>query len=1362
MTAKAYRESVWLQIGLFLILCPALGQQPAKVDRTEVPAAGAQKVLLTISQFGRYSIMATGDEGTGLQLVDRMAGPGPVSGKPGEENGRLDLFLDRGEYRILTNGHPGATGKASIVVRPFAEKNDTPPSLLVDFREVESSLADFEQRSYWIEVKQQRRVLLEAAGRSLGDLRLWKDGKWLVETTPSTQVVQARPGRPLLVCQLSAELDPGLYLLTAYGRPPQPWAEDSQEHPLYLRSGIPRLGLALRKRFVSSRFGVDRFLVPGRANYFRLELPAAAPASVGVAPFDPQVPFSEQRVEAQTTKKSVPPVAELWAGTQENDHVVTVKAEPGQGYVLQYFEHLEHPTLQGHGAFWLSTTHLGHPGDSPDATGILVENRPDGQRRLVAGQGLELGLKTAWKRSMNLLTTQQLFLQIKEAGEYLVAGEGIPAQFRIEPFLLSQPANYRAPEFRASGSGWKLGAGWHVLTVQPSRKGVLNLTIRSNTWLDYALSVTGLGGEPSLRATHAAVRFPQVALQQGFSYTLFMTGGTPYGTILRRLPLDLTDPLALAVEPGEEVEVPFRAGEAGMLRAEAEDGGLLEVSVDRGVWQTAAPVEPGSHSVKVRHSKPETICSSLFFQPRRLDPASPLPSLSPEALATIPDFPVLNDAKPQFLDLGRRSQATFVVNAARPGLYQLESTGLLATKGVLRSRTVPAYASESENGTGRNFSLRQYLTQGDYQLSVATLGESAGHLGVQLKRTQSISGGFLTSSVPARISLPATQSVTYYFKITDRAEFRLRAFGAGRTLRCRLEDNEGWPLVPPGVEADITQIFDPGTYRLIILPEMTNARVIAGVEAIRRPRIYQGRGPHSIPLARTVQAVWMEPAAGQERLPDVWEFTLPAASQVSIQLSGEMQAVLRAKTSQSSGSAAPQAAFVPPERGWQGALSAGLYSLEVMSTRVNNRAPYRLAVSPTHLMTGMSREVSAPGQVPISVGDHGTIELWSFGNTDVRGRLYDRDGNLLASNDDRTDDWNFQINRSLTPGEYSLKVDPVGVEKALCTVAMRTPDQDEKGELTLPVRQDVNLGRRILVFPFRPAADASLLTLRASARDSLGLSLEAHFGQGWQLVGARYGLQAELSVPVAGHEPSTQPRYRLKLWSLDQRPTVATMILQSAALTALPESQLADGVALTAIPDSPLAFACVRIDRPGVFQVDSASSDLLWSGDSATACAPAENRLVVAKPGLLIATRTRRAEPSPTAKARRVVLQPGAGTYLHYRHGMTLTCDLADGGPGPVLLRAISTTGQPAVRLQNLSGGGGSRDKGSSRWTVSEHSAIAATLGAGIGVAELWSSEPSDDTLVVRVEPFHFGEPQLEPAPANGDGEVQAQSAKRF
>ncbi|MBN1961575.1 MAG: hypothetical protein JW841_11565 [Deltaproteobacteria bacterium] len=88
---------------------------------SQVPANNTNSINIKIAKFGRYAIIANSKQGVGLQLVDRMAGPGKIYGAAGQKNGRLDEFLENGDYKLITHGHPKAHGKANIKIHEFKE-----------------------------------------------------------------------------------------------------------------------------------------------------------------------------------------------------------------------------------------------------------------------------------------------------------------------------------------------------------------------------------------------------------------------------------------------------------------------------------------------------------------------------------------------------------------------------------------------------------------------------------------------------------------------------------------------------------------------------------------------------------------------------------------------------------------------------------------------------------------------------------------------------------------------------------------------------------------------------------------------------------------------------------------------------------------------------------------------------------------------------------------------------------------------------------------------------------------------------------------------------------------------------------------
>lgn len=1310
----------------------------AQFENSILPAAGIQKTLLNVTRFGRYSILATSRQGTALQLVDRMAGPGPIA-----QEGRLDAFLERGQYQVVTHGHNQSSGDVNLELRFFKERNQPQPPRLVEAKLIEDELHDFEQISYWIEVAERQIVTLEAAGRSLADMRLWKDGNWLMDLAPDTRVIYPKEGQPLLSCRLNADLGPGLYLLTAYGGVSQPWAEESSAHPFYLRQGIPRLGTAGRRRIVISPFGQDRFLVPGQTTYFRIELPEAHAARIQVDRFKKADPFAESGQAAEISKNSIPPVTELHTPLRPNeDHIVSITAEAGRPCILQHFERRNTYNFEGDGEYWISTIHSGFIGDSADATAILLSSSNTKPTPEIMNAGtIEVGSQQYWHRRINLLGITTLLVRVNAAGTYQLVCHEVQAQYRMEPFLFERPADYRPPAPRPCGADWDLDAGYHLLTIAPLQKGVADLLLRPAGLSDSKL-------QAEMTPSRGSVRFPRVTLRRGSSYSLY-TNERPEvqtGMILRNLPIDLTDPLYIVQEPGEDISVPFRAKEGGTLRAEAEDGSLLEISIDGGPWQTTIPVDTALHTVSVRHTRTNAAQYSLAVIPSRIDPRAELPPISPEALAAAPQLPVIDENTKQFGDLERRASSTYLLKAEKPALYRLQSTGLLATSGNLRSRTNPSFVRKSQNGVGRNFSLQQYLREGDYQVTVEAEGESAGHYGLELTRTAIRNGGSLTSGIAARATLEPGQAIAYYFKITNPGEFRVRALGEGRTFRCRLEDEGGWPIVPPDGEADISRYFPPGQYRMVILPEMTAARVVARIEPTPKQRRYRGHGPHVLRLDERITHIWMEPEGNDPRTPDRWDFTTPAPIDVHIVLTNEMTAVLL-RLDDSGG--AVQIGSVMPGRGLNTKLETGRYRLEATALRKNNRAPYQIAVLPTELVAGLSRDISAPQSIPLSVGKTGLVELNSYGSDDVQAELYDSEGKLIAANDDRPDDWNFLIAQVLEPGRYRLDVKPAGTAGGKTTVSMLTPAEEPQEVLSLPARLNPVLRRAVKLYPLPSFSEPSLLTASVESSENVGLVLEAMQDGAWSVLASRSARSPQIQIPLGGGAS-----HRLRVWSLDRREMRITLRVDSVVPGTATEAQLQSGI-------SPLEKALVvRLDHPGLFRPED-DSQVCWSAGPGQPCLPSSGKMIAAwNSELWIAPITTSPAPGTSVRAQRVVLSKSASGSLQFpmRAREKIYFDMA-ASENPVLLLASSQGAQPAVQLTERN----RRQPESLRnVAIAPRASASVLLGTREPAAAFWAGDPESAGLDVRLSPYYF--PAVDALPLKGtvDGRLEGVQASGY
>lgn len=1351
VSAPRRQGTIAAALAAVLTAAVAVAQAPPKITatltRTSVPAAGRQEAIATVSAFGYYAFTVASPQGTALQLVDRMAGPGRQSGESGSFDGRLDLFLDRGEYKLIAIGHEKASGNIKLEVHPFAELHAPQPPLLVELKPVDETLQDFQQASYWLQVDEARVVAIEAAGRNLADLRLWRDGTWLHEAVPEREPIEPKKGHPMNACRLSARLEAGLYLVTAYGGPGQPWSEDASEHPLHLRFGIPRLPQAGRQRMTVGPLGYDRFLAPADTTYFRIELFEARPAQLQVGQADPDRPFRNEGSVAEITKKSLPPAAEVEIGkTPDHDRIVTVRAEAGQPYILQQFEDSREYRFEHTGEYWISTVHSGHAEDSVDATVIVARWTRSGQDRgAFLDSVVEIDGNQGWSRRCNLLDTMDVFLKVGAKGRYELLSRGVDATFRIEPFFTSRPENYESPKARPSGSTWDLDAGFYVLSVFPDTKGILDVVVRPYGVLAYALEKLGKEAGAQQTPLRATALFPKVNLESDDYYLAYLNKqpGVRAGVVLRSLPLDLSEPLPVSQRPGEELKTSFKAGERGTLRARDEAGTLIDVSVDGGQPRKEAVVEEGEHTLSVSNAGAATIVYSLALEPARLQAAAPLPPVPAEAIEALPKFPTLTAAAPIFLDMESSESATFLVRADAPALYRLETSGLLATEGNVRTRTVLSLDRQSANGVGRNFLIQQYLREGDYQLTVQPQGASAGHLGVKLEKTTVADGGLLAPSVPARISLPAGQGVAYRFEIAARGEYHLRTLGLGHDFRCRIEDADRWPIEPPNISADITRTFEPGAYRLVLLPEDVMTRRVTVLEKVPEPLRFAGHGPHQLPLDRQVDHVWEQVADGGTQTADVWEFSLPATARTQVDLSAEMNGDLELV----GGDGAGKVAALTLGKGWSGELKAGIYRLSVVCARDNNQVGYRLGVKPGPLVAGLTREIVAPDSIGLAVGRAGLVELSSFGSEDVRAVLLSPKGRVLAANDDRPDDWNFHIATHLEPGNYTLRVLPVATGRATCAVSMRTPGEAVEPLLSVPGRRDIETGQAAHVVPLQLPAGADLLVASVRSAESVGCVLEAQSDKGWRPLVTRVGRDLRLEVPLRGPElAGGAAALRMRIWSVDQRGLTARLVAAAVAPAAVGESALGTGIDLAPVAgsDPPVGAALVRLDRPGMFLLSAAEV----RATSRTACAaePGAGEAVAAAGSSLWLVGDLAPGARASVRGSRTIVEAGGSVAISVPAGEPAVCDLGGAGTRTVLALAGSMTGQPGVRIVERAQPTGTVS-GPVAMAIGRHGAVAVAVGVRQAAAAVWQAEPSIEPIDVRLQQFSYRDHPPEAAP---------------
>lgn len=1026
-----------------LVLCGStLAVAQTRVQPEQVPAAGLHHAELQVQIGGRYTLRARSASGVALRLTSPLLGPGEWAGEAGVSDGRLDVFLAPGRYRLHTAGDPAASGNVRLQAQPVEELSaaatgDDPLAgaaliELLDAASLSSTLADGQQRSYRIELHDTTTLALEAAGRALADLRLWRDGGWLVPGEPDISVHEAAPGRPLRVARLVTRLPAGRYRLSAYGGVALDWADGGaavEDSPLHVRRGMPRLPRVYRGRHTVSPFGFDRFLVPRQAERFRLELPFSAPATLRVAAHSTDQPFAETGSVASIDVRSREPLAsvqlprrnELQDEPTAGLDVLTVTYAAGQPYTLQYHPLQHRLRITEPGEYWLESS---VPGAARDGVAIsaLVFRGPRGRRdhKLIDHSALRLHRDAAWTARFNLTRPAEFYLQVQEDGEYLFQPDGAAAAYVVSPYAAGRnEAQARRPD--ADGR-LALATGFYRLRLTPEDGGgVHRLLVR------HAAST----GAP--RPLPSVARFVPLPVAAG-EEVVVQFGTAPdddAGLQLRRLPLDLGDAPAVTLDAGGTLRLPVQVAGAGELRTRALTGSL-QLSTADGVWRDTLALPAGRHLLEVHNPGPVAVQAQLEFQRP--------PSAAPD-LPVASEFARLVPGAVQALQLPRDARQLLRVTVPEDGLYSIESAGLLDTAARLHAPLQPDLLRAADGGSGRNFRLRGHLHAGDYLLEVRSRGASAGAATVSMRKAALHEAAALHPGDRLALSLDAGSGVQVDLLAPQAGRYRVAAMGVGHRYAVALADAQGWPLLRPGTPGEVVLDLAAGRHRMQVWPEPLDAALLLRFEALaERPR-REGHGPHRLALNEEHTHRWMQPPADASRrdaVPgqdaalreDVWVFRLGAPASVSVHSSAEMAGHLHGADGAVLGAVSP---FAP----WRGQLDAGAYSVRLAHLREANRVDYRVSVEVEELLPGEAREIEAPAALWLSVPG-GSVRVRSSGDTDVQAELLDADGAVLARADDDGADWNFRIEQTLPAGRYRLRVLPVGTEAVATSVRLES------------------------------------------------------------------------------------------------------------------------------------------------------------------------------------------------------------------------------------------------------------------------------------------------------------------------------------
>jgi uncharacterized protein len=1177
----------------------------ATIDQASVPAAEHAETMLHVTSAGRFTITAKSPSGAALQLIDILTGPGLVAGVAGVQDGRLDPLLDVGTYKLRVTLAKAATGTVALTVTPFHDA--APPAALPQPGfPISSTLADGEQRAFWLAVPPGAPLRIEAAGRALSDLRLWRDGRELTALEPAAMRTEPVSGHPLTDLRLVGSVEPGTYLVVAYGGPALPWTDNDTSQPFLLRAGASP---ALSEGWAGGPmgpFGSEVYAVPPAVDLLRLSLPASATAELRAGD-----------TVASIVRTSREPTVHL-AVNPKTTPTVELRAAAGQPFALKALEQPGERRANVPGTYWVSAVVNGAGGDEIPPGVLLGRNEAsDKPPRILASTLPRVGPGAAWHARFNLRGPTTLLIQNTGGGELGVHSTGVPVVQRGQPGVYSLPADYYGLN----------------LTPTAGAEGALDLVV----------------GPPGATPPPLVTMPPDPVIPFGVQtvgpgQSLLLLGpsapGVQVGLSARRVPVALAEgPLTITQTAGSTLSVPISIATGGTLAVSEVGGGPIPFTQrDTGTVDVPAADHP----------------RTVVLAWRRTVVAAAIPAPLPPGVVA-----ALGTGTPVSLDLSRDESRGFAMTLPEGGLYRVETLGRLHTAGRIATAFIPRLGEAEANGTGQNMLLQQVLRAGRYRVDV-TASRSAGHLGLAVTPAPMLNGATLVPGGSVRASLPAGSAIAFPLQVAGPNErYQLDVASLGAPWQGRIEDAQGWPMTSTGPLDGTTPALPPGSYRMVVSPGAVDRQVVARLTALIAEPEITGHGPHALPFETEQTAIWREPdGRDQPRTPDAWTFSLTGPAAVKLDVGDGMVGELRRE-----GEAVSLARVVGH---YEGTLDAGHYRVDATSLGRNDRLTYTIALTSEALQPGVPRTVTLPTTVGFAIAEARVVSLTGFGNTPVKAVLRRADGGVVARVGARADDWNIAASRLLPAGSYTLDV-AAASPPGLSAVDQSTPsatnqdsddqtsgdksDDDKSGGDMAADNQDAQApanqaspssdsdqsataantdddtkpdgpptelrlalpdalpaivaaptateltGTGVHVLTLEQPAAGKLLVAQATSSASLVLALERRAGDDWQVVALEEGTAPVVASPTDGDAAA----WRVEVWTVDGGSEPIQVAARAVDATAQAEGTVSLA-ALDGLPES-LVVAHVGLDAPSPVSVDGARGLVAggWAGQALAA-----------------------------------------------------------------------------------------------------------------------------------------------------------------
>ncbi|PPD43088.1 MAG: hypothetical protein CTY15_10825 [Methylocystis sp.] len=1156
--------------------------QMAQVTPAELALDRDGAAVIAVPAPGRYSIRARTPTGARIELVDMIAGPLDSSGAAGLRDGRIDALLDKGVYKLRIGAVKDGKGTAAFTAEPFGEVQAAKPALVAGAVQ-SGELADMQQRSYRLDVAADSPVNVEAVGRALQDLRVWQEDGALVDLAFERTTIEIKAGHPMNRLRLEGSLPAGVYFVTAYGGEKLVWSDGAAAQPFLLRLARPALLAAGVAEGVIGPFGAERYDAPASYDNFRLDLPKQAPARLDAK-------RGGARETAELGKTSRAPAATLrLAGDGAAPARLEVSGYEGQTYSLRAVHQSNRETFEAAGPHLVSIDVAGEGGDEVSATALLARIERDGKTRVIASEAPRIGAGKAWRGKFNVLGPVSLLFEATRDGPVAIDAKGVKLRATIEPALGSLAA-------RADGKEpmrYDLAAGFYLLVLEPMNG--------AGGTIDVTLGPPGLAAPaPAAPPSRASISFGQQTLENNGSY-LALTNTAPgllTGIRVVALPAALDKaPLALHQVAGKEIALAVKTPRAGRIVAQDERSAEIPLSLsDEKIENDIRTV-----TVKIGPAEKERALGIVF-----LPEAPATENKEPDKAQKAPNARAAAVGKPAFFDLAQDQTANLRFDVGQGGLYRVETLGRMKTALHVGASVTPRLGEGEANGAGGNGLVTAFLRAGAYRAAV-TAKESTGHLGLSVSPASLTRTAKLVDAGKARATLAPGKGAAVPFEITRAGDYSLALTGLKRDWRARLEDAEGWPITQPGAMKEVTLHLEPGAYRLLVLPEDVEARMVFSLAPVIAKPALEGHGPHPLPFddAQTLQ--WREPQAKDAaRAPDVWRFSLHGEADVTLSLGeGMIGDVIKGE--------GERVGKVMGDRPLKAKLGAGDYRVEARSLAHDDRLDYEISLTSSQLQPGAPRRADLPAKLTFSLANETVVDLSTYGKKETIGALKTAAGDILERLQPQENDWNVALSRRLPAGAYRLELEELGATRT--PVPAETSEEatdsesgeetgasDDAIEVRLAMFDETDAGplawgedktlpaggaQRVTL---APAPAGALVVVAARSAAEVAVSIERRESNGaWRVVGVERGLAPVVAWPVA----EDKSEWRATLWSVGGGAEPVTVTAQAVAR----RTQGAGDVAFAPVGAAPQPCAA-RIETPNAALVELEAPEGVVAGSA--------------------------------------------------------------------------------------------------------------------------------------------------------------------